>query len=197
MGAAVADGQKCAQAKPLQRGSVIELRFDRKPIRHFFQSLRKCLWPEQVGRAVYEAARFHDGARQLPRLFQLLCVRAGKAACQLRLPAAAQREFFLIRAAADALDRREQTILPELRRRGKLKRTGCAFQLQRRLDRLAVQLLTGQNIPPFPAADPDGIAAALAGQISCFQIRVVCKNDVCLQLLFHIQQFPSPAYRGL
>ena len=169
MGAAVADGQKRAQAQLLQRGPVIDLRFD----------------------------RLQDRPRELPRFIQLRFVRAGKAACQLRLPAAAQREFFLIRAAIYALERRKKAVLAKLRRGARIKGAGRAFQLQCRLDRLAVELLAGKDIPLAAPADADDIAAVDAGEISCFQIGVVRKDDICLYLRFHHPKVPSPALPGL
>ena len=113
---AVANGQKSPQAKPLQRLPVIELCLNWQTIRHVLQLLRQHLGSEQIRRAVHQITRFHDRPRQLPCLLHLLafCVRAGKAARQLRLPAARQREFFPVRAAADALCRSKKAVLPKL-----------------------------------------------------------------------------------
>ena len=51
-------------------------------------------------------------------------------------------------------------------------------------------------LPAAPAA-ADGIAAVRAGEISCFQIGVGRKDDICLYLRFHHPKVPSPALPGL
>ena len=71
------------------------------------------------------------------------------------------------------------------------RRRRCSPAPAARFDRLAVKLLAGQHVPALPASDADGIRSVLAADISCFQIRLVCKHGVRpalpFDLFFHMQ----------